>query len=158
MNTQSRCMVYGVAVILVLFLSSTAMAQLSCGERGKRGEWGDKRAARQEKPDVVFKGLNLSPEQKQKIMDQRKQEKEQSKALKQKMADVRSQLKQELNQPVPDKAKAYSLIAEMKELIGKRMEQRVERIFALREILTPEQLKLLNQKTRHSGFKKGGLR
>jgi len=127
-----------------------ALAQPPGGEPGKKGP------ARQENFDAVFKELNLSPQQEQKIAQQKKQEREQDQALRQKMAAVRSQLKQELDLPVPDKAKVYTLIAEMKELMGKRMEQRVERIFSLKEILTPEQLKLLNQKTGQFKFKKEG--
>jgi Spy/CpxP family protein refolding chaperone len=152
MNTKSRDMRYIMAVVLVLCFNSMALAQSQGRELGKRG------VARQENFDAIFKELNLSPQQEQKISDQRNQEKEQSQALRQKMAEVRSQLKQELDQPVPDKVKVYSLIADMKELIGKRMEQRVERIFSLKEILTPKQFKLLNQKMGQFNFKKEGGR
>lgn len=150
MNTQSRGMRYIIASVLVLCFASLASAQSSGREPGKIG------IARQEKFDAMFKELNLSPQQEQKIADQRNQEKEQDQALRQNMAAVRSQLKQELDRSVPDKVKVYSLIAEMKELIGKRMEQRVERIFSLKEILTPEQFNLLNQKVGQFNFKKEG--
>jgi Spy/CpxP family protein refolding chaperone len=129
-----------------------AFSQSSGREPGKRG------IVREKKPDDVFKELKLSPEQQQKIADQRNQEKEQAKELKEKMAATRNRLKQELDQPVPDKAKVYALIAEMKELMGKSLEQKVEQIFSLKEILTPEQLKLLNQKKEGFKLKKGDRR
>jgi Spy/CpxP family protein refolding chaperone len=44
----------------------------------------------------------------------------------------------------------------MKELMGKRIEQRVDRILSLREILTAEQFKKLNQQTEEFKKKRGG--
>jgi len=152
MNKQTRQTRYIIALVLVLCFASTTWAQSSGRESNKRD------IVRGRGFDAVFKELNLSPAQQQKIADQKNQEKEQSQALRQKMALVRSQLKQELDQPTPDKAKVYSLIGEMKELIGKRMGQRVERIFSLKEILTPEQFQLLNEKKKGFGFRKEGGR
>ncbi len=141
MDTRSRGFRYALAALLVLSCATRAFAQPSGREQGKK--WG----AGKDKFDSVIKELNLTPEQQQKIADQRTQEKEQAQAIQQKLAATRSRLHQELEQASPDKAKVYSLLGEMKELTGKRMEQRVERIFSLKEILTPEQFKTLQQKT-----------
>ena len=152
MTTHVRAVRYSMAVALVLCFTSLVMAQSS----GKEPDKG--RPGRREKFGALFKELNLSQEQQQKITEQRSQEEVQARALRQKLESARSRLGQELDQPVPDKAKIYSFIAEMKELYGKRQEQRVERILSLRQILTPEQFKLLDQKTVQFQLKKEGGR
>ena len=140
MNTRLRSASYITVIALVLGFSSLAWAE-SC-DRGPARRWFKGKG----EGGFTLKKLNLSPEQEQKIIEQKKQLQEQSKELRAKMADVRSQLKQELEVPKPDKSKVYALVAQMKELMGKGLEQRVERIFMLKEILTPEQIELMNQK------------
>jgi Spy/CpxP family protein refolding chaperone len=150
MNTKSKGARYIIAIVLVLGFSSIALAESF--EEDPVKIWMRWR----EKVDTSLKELKLSPEQEQKIAAQGKQQQEQVQELKQKTAQVRKELTQELEQPNPDKAKIDALISEMKELMGKGMEQRVERILMLKEILTPEQMKKLEQKKEEFKYKKGG--
>ncbi|MCX5701592.1 MAG: periplasmic heavy metal sensor [Candidatus Omnitrophica bacterium] len=152
MKMQSRSTRYIIAIALVLGLSSIALAEPA--EEDPVKIWMRWR----EKVDTSLKELKLSPEQEQKIAAQRKQQQEQTQELKQKIAQMRKELAEELEQPKPDKSKVYALISEMKELMGKGLEQRVERILMLKEILTPEQMKKLEQKREGFKLKKGGRR
>jgi Spy/CpxP family protein refolding chaperone len=98
----------------------------------------------------IIKELNLSPEQQQRIAAQKAKEKEGSAVLREQMKNLRDELGKELEKEVTDKGKVDALVAQMKELTGKRMENKIEGILSLKEILTPEQFKALNEKTRKS--------
>jgi Spy/CpxP family protein refolding chaperone len=148
MNIRLKKFCYILTVVLVLCFTSVASAEWFHQDLEK----GQK--AREEKFDNIAKELNLSPEQQQQIANQRSKEKEQAQELRQKITAKRSELSSELDKQAPDRAKVYALISEMKELIGKRMEQRAEGVLLLKQILTPEQFKALNEKTKPFQFKK----
>jgi Spy/CpxP family protein refolding chaperone len=149
MNTQLRKSSWIIAVISVLFFTSIAFAQQSGQGWGRRTEGGQGRFGN------IVKELKLSPEQQQQIVEQRKKEREQAQQIREKLKATRDELSRQLDKENPDKAKVYSLVSEMKELIGKRIEQKVDRILSLREILTPEQFRKLNERTKRFEWQKG---
>jgi len=96
--------------------------------------------------EKAIQELNLTPQQQERIAAQKKKEKEDSGKNRIRMKELRDQLRVELDKPSVDKAGINALTAEMKMLAGKRIEKKVEGILALKEILTPEQFKALNEK------------
>jgi Spy/CpxP family protein refolding chaperone len=151
MNTKSKILSYAAAAILVLFFTSTASAQWF-GRNGEKGQ----------KPDEggfenIARELNLTESQKQQMAQQRTKEKEQGRVLREEMKAVRDELTKELDKDKPDRVRISSIISQMKELIGRRIEQRVEGILSMKQVLTPEQFKKLNEKTkRFERPKRGG--
>ncbi|HOW42376.1 MAG TPA: periplasmic heavy metal sensor [Candidatus Omnitrophota bacterium] len=150
MNAQAKLVRYSLAAMMVLVCTGLAAAQPSDPDSQKR--------ERKHRPQIeeVIKELNLTPEQQQQITQQRAKEKEQSEQLRQKIQDIRAQITQELDKPATDKAKVKALVTQMSGLIAQRVEQRIMGIVALKEILTPEQFKMLNEKTKGHGRRKGG--
>ena len=142
MNTKSKILSYAAAAILVLSFASTASAQWF-GRDGKKGQKSNEGGF-----DNIAKELNLTESQKQQMAQQRSKEKEQGQVLREKMKAARDELTKELDKEKPDMAKIRSLISEMKELIGSRIEQRVDGIISMKQVLTPEQFKKLNEKTK----------
>jgi Spy/CpxP family protein refolding chaperone len=128
------------SMVLVLFFTSVASAQPLC-QRFKRTD-----KARTAVFDNTIQELNLSPKQKQHIAEQRNKEKEEALELK------------ELEKESIDRAKIYALISEMKELIGKRIEIKIEEVLSLKEILTPEQFRTLHEKGMRFQMSRGGRR
>ena len=149
MNRRLRQITCSLAVIAALFFTSIAYAQSFKERFWKKGQ------AAPETSDTIIKELKLSPQQEQQITEQRNKQKQQSEEFGQKFKASRDELSSELNKEAPDKAKVQALVSEMKEIMGKRIEQRVEKILLLKEILTPEQFKQLNEKTRRFEWQKG---
>jgi Spy/CpxP family protein refolding chaperone len=139
-------------MVLVLSFAPLALAQQASRE------YEQKKKAREAMFDTIVKDLALSPEQQQQITDQRHKETEKSQELRQKIKAVRTELSQELDKEVIDRAKVYSLISELKELYGNRLEKKVEGILSLKDILTPAQFRALNEKTKQFESEKGGWR
>ncbi|MFA6218092.1 MAG: hypothetical protein WDL87_10630 [Candidatus Omnitrophota bacterium] len=110
--------------------------------------------ARGELFEKTIKELNLTPQQQEQIAAQKKKEKEASGENRARMKELRDQLRVELDKPTVDKARIHLLISEMKVLAGKRIENKVEGILALKEILSSEQFKALNEKTLQAEYPK----
>ena len=83
--------------------------------------------------------LGLNPEQKTALDKDREEFAAKSKDLKNKMHAAKSNLKEELDKPTPDKGRVDSLIAELKNLAGQQIQYRVDKVMATKQILTPEQ-------------------
>jgi Spy/CpxP family protein refolding chaperone len=150
MNTLSKSLGYCAAAAMIFVFTSAASAQLPEGDHTKMGKnW-------EEKFSEVIKELNLTPAQQQAITLERAQEKAQSQALRQKMKTVRDEITRELDLEVTDTAKVNSLVVQMKELTGNRIEQQIQEIMSLKKILTPAQFKALNEKRKNNTKHKGG--
>ena len=150
MNALPKFLKYSTTAVMILIFTSMACAQLPEGAQSKMGKgWGDQF-------NEVIKELNLTPKQQQAITQQRTQEKAQSQEMRQKIKVVRDQITQELNKQATDTAKVNSLVSQLKELTGQRIEHQINGIIALKKILTPEQFKMLNEKTDHGKMHGGG--
>lgn len=152
MNTRLRKVIYSVTAAMLLGFSQ-GIAVESFGYDGSA-----MKQRRTENFDAVVKELQLTPAQEQQIAEQKNREKEQVLGLREKMRAVRIELSRELDKESVDNAKVASLVAEMKELIGQRIENKINGIIAMKSILTPEQFRVLNEKNRKSGYhRKSGL-
>ena len=70
------------------------------------------------------------------------------------MRAKRLELKQELEKPAVDTNKINTLIADIKTLMGEQLDFRVNNILAMKQILTPEQFKKL-QDMKEGKYKEG---
>jgi Spy/CpxP family protein refolding chaperone len=98
--------------------------------------------------------LNLTPEQSQKIQELRQAQYSEMTGLREEMAGKRSELKVLWEKPEPDQAEILAKQRELLELRGRFQEKATQHQFALRSILTPEQLAQIPGK----GFGMGGGR
>jgi len=134
---------YTVACLAAVPLLS-CMVTLNSYAQGDTSRWPAQH--RYEKPDDFSKTLNLTPEQQEKIKNQQTANKERWTELRNKLRDKRSELKKELENPQINKDRVNVLVAEIKALMGEELDQRVDNIIFMKEILTPEQFKKLQEK------------
>ena len=109
--------------------------------------------------DSVVRGLHLTPEQQERINKQRIEQKGQAAQMKELMRSKHEALRAELEKDTTDRQKVQALVAEIQQLIGQRIQKRVDSILELKAILTPEQFRALNRKLDGIGNqrnKKGG--
>ena len=111
-----------------------------------------------EKRHDFIKELNLTPEQQEQLNAQRQNGKQEMEDIRQQMQAKREELKQELEKPAIDQARIDSIINGMKELMGRQLQNRVAKIVAMKQILTPEQFQQMQTKMQEmkQGWKEGG--
>ncbi|MCX5677698.1 MAG: periplasmic heavy metal sensor [Candidatus Omnitrophica bacterium] len=83
--------------------------------------------------------LQLTPQQKEQLAKEKEEFGSRSKDLREKIQAARTGLKTELEKPAPDKAKVDGLVAEIKNMVGQQIQNRVDKVMAMKQILTPEQ-------------------
>ena len=108
------------------------------GERGKhrRGKSGF---------ESIIRELNLTSEQEKLIQEHREDHRYKMKQISQVLKIKRMEMRYELEKLDIDKEKISTLVMEIKPLLGKQVELRVESIYAMMEVLTPEQFKKLQK-------------
>jgi len=139
MNKKSKHLSAYLAAMAVLSLVLTTSA-LAAGDNPNQA--GQHRGERKD----ISKTLNLTPEQKEQIQQQRSMNKQKWAELRDKMREKRLELKGELEKPDTDRNKINAIIAEIKTLTGEQLELRVNNILATKQILTPEQFKKLQER------------
>jgi Spy/CpxP family protein refolding chaperone len=127
------------AVMIILVFTSAALAQLPDSDQVAREK------DREARFNEIVKELNLTPEQKQAMTQQRSEERSRSGELRQKIRSLRDQITKELDKEVSDKAALDLLVGQLKELTAQRIEHQIGEIIALKQILTPDQFKKLNE-------------
>jgi len=114
-----------------------------------------------------FKGLNLTPEQKEKLKAQREAKKETNKAAREQLKTKMQALHEALAKPGTTRADVNGLVGEVNALKGQMFSQKIDGVFAMKEVLTPEQFaKMQDQRKewmqkKHEGWgkeKRGGLK
>lgn len=99
----------------------------------------DKMAVEEQK---IEKELGISPEQREKMQALRQEFQAKQKALAEELKAKRAALRDELESDnAPNRSKVDGLVADIKALQGKKMDNSVEQVFKMREIFTPEQYK-----------------
>ena len=101
------------------------------------------------------KTLNLTPEQQQKLQDNRKAQRERMSQLLNQLKEKQQILRQELKKPSVTKASIAPIMSELNTLQSQLMNLRIDGILAVKEILTPEQFAKFQQMT---GNKQQGMR
>lgn len=95
--------------------------------------------------DNIFKELNLTPEQQQKLGENRKAQREKTAQLRQAVKEKREELRKGLESATVTRAAVEPLVGEIKSLVAQLIDNRLNGIFAVKEILTPEQFSQFNQ-------------
>jgi Spy/CpxP family protein refolding chaperone len=102
----------------------------------------------------ITKELNLTPEQNQQLKAQRQQTRQTARELQEKIRTKRGELREALDKKDVDRNAVNKIIADLKELQGSMLEQRVDSILKMKTILTPEQFTKL-QSLHKPGMRKG---
>lgn len=92
-----------------------------------------------------FKELNLTPEQKEKLKVQREAKKESNQALRDQLKTKMQALHEEIAKPGTTRAGVNELVSEVSALKGQMFSQKIDGIFAMREVLTPEQFSKMQE-------------
>jgi Spy/CpxP family protein refolding chaperone len=94
----------------------------------------------------IKKDLNLSDEQFNKIKDCRNSVRKERKEFREERRKIRDSIRSEIEKEKTDMKKIDKLIEESVTLHRKHVKKRVDRLFEMKKILTPEQFKMLNAK------------
>jgi Spy/CpxP family protein refolding chaperone len=132
---MKRGMVKGLAVALALAMVSfaaSAWAGEGWGSR-KEGKGGNGHF------EKMANELALTAEQKDALAKHREATEPKMKEIREKTRVARESLREELDKAKPDKSKIASIIAQLKELAGEKVEMMVDRMLTMKEVLTPEQ-------------------
>ncbi|MFH1282165.1 MAG: periplasmic heavy metal sensor [bacterium] len=100
----------------------------------------------------LIKELNLTEEQQEKMGKLREGQKKEGEELREKLQAKMKELKTELDKPESTKSSIEPIVSEIKALKNSIFDQRMNHLFDVKEILTPEQFKKLNKK--HEAGKK----
>jgi len=95
--------------------------------------------------EVAANKLNLNAEQKEKMKAMRQNQKQQMTELQLSLKEKRLKLKDELNKPGATRESIAPLADDIKNIMAKMVDQRIEGILAVKEILTPDQFSQLQQ-------------
>ncbi len=133
----------------VVLLSSAAVGFCTeKAEKSEKAEKGEAREVREHKSGFwkeEEKALGLSQEQQTKMKALREASGAKQKALRDQVKAKRDALRQELDSATPDRAKAEATLKDINALQGEIGSNRVDEIFQVRAILTPEQFQKLHE-------------
>ncbi len=105
---------------------------------GPGGGWG--RGMGRECDGPAAEALDLTPEQSQKLEELRQSRINEMASLREQMAGKQAELQKLWEEPTPDQGKILEKQREIHQLRGRFQENATQHQFALREILTPEQI------------------
>lgn len=136
---KKKMMLITMGAAFILMASSLPVhAGRRDGEEGRSSQWKERKEARKQE---IFKELNLTDEQKQRLEDKRKQHMDGAQDLRKNMKELKEALRQELEKESLDMAKINQIQAQIKEAQAQMMDNRLEGVLELRGVLTPEQYK-----------------
>jgi Spy/CpxP family protein refolding chaperone len=105
--------------------------------------------------DDLINELNLTSQQQAQIKKQRNEHFEKNRGASDELRQKRLKLKQELEKETPDTQIIGTLVADINALTARKLEDRVESILSIKQVLTPQQYKALQEKIKdHAGTKK----
>jgi len=104
----------------------------------------------------IFKELNLTPEQQKKLEKNRSVQREEMTKLRMTIKEKRLKLQEALQNSTATKATVEPIANEIKSLQAQLIDNRINGIFAVKEILTPEQFIKFQQMTEKRQGKKPG--
>jgi Spy/CpxP family protein refolding chaperone len=136
--------IIGLAVVILTVSAVYAQTQ---GESQQRGD-GQKGS--------IFKELNLTSEQQKKLAENRNAQREEMAKLHTAIKEKQTKLQEELKNPAVTRAIVEPLVNEIKSLGAQLIENRINGIFAVKEILTPEQFVKFEQMTEKGHKNKKG--
>ncbi len=107
------------------------------GSEGNDPEGG--KSYQQDEAKEFIKALQLTPEQAEKVKAQREAKKESYKAVREELKAKTQALHEAIAKPGTKRADVNELVGEVNALKGQMFSQQIDGIFAMKEILTPEQ-------------------
>ena len=121
---------------------ASGMHQSEPGDEGTEGGPGVHHRGQQE----FFKDFNLTPEQKAKLKAQHEAKRESSKALREQLKTKMLALHEAISKPGAKRVDVNGLVEEVNALKGQMFAERIDGIFAMKEVLTPEQFAKMQAK------------
>jgi Spy/CpxP family protein refolding chaperone len=129
----------GIAVIFAVGVLSAPVTLFAATDKSKADE--------QTAATAVENELGLTQEQKDKLKDLRETMRAKQNTYSDDLRAAKASLQQELESANPDRKKADNLVASINKLQTQMLAMRVDQVFSMRAILTPEQYqKLLQQR------------
>jgi len=128
-----------IGLMVMLFAASAAYTQ----PESKYQQHRDKQR------EHIFKELNLTPQQQKKLEDNRMMQRQETDKIFTALRDKQAKLHEMLKSPTVSKIAVKPLANEIKSLQAQLFDQRINGIFAVKEILTPEQFAKFQQMTRN---------
>ena len=122
------------AAVVAAMVLTTSAAYAGEGWKGPEGK-GDKEAHFKK----MTEQLQLTPQQKTELDKQREEFAAKTKGLMEQIKSTRTALREELDKATPDKAQVNSLVAQLKDLIGQQIQSKVDKVMAMKTVLTAEQ-------------------
>jgi Spy/CpxP family protein refolding chaperone len=124
---KTKSVIIGLVAVFLMVNMVYAQEQSGYKQRGKGLK------------DYLAKELNLTQEQQQKLAENRKAQGEEMKKLHETIKEKQEKLQEELKSPAVTRAAVEPLVNEIKSLQVQLIDSRIGGIFAVKEILTPEQ-------------------
>lgn len=140
-----KCAAMAAAVCVALAGAPVYAAGTEPSAAAPTGEHRMHREGREAKDDI-FKDLNLTQEQRDRLKADREKQKNAMQAIHDGMRKARTDLKAELEKPAVDKARIDAIAAELKSFSDRMVDLRIASLLSLKEILTPEQFKKMHDK------------
>ncbi len=139
MNVKLRQVIYSLGIVAVMLLSTNVYSQ-SQGDNTNRHE--EMREKMRAKMQEVFKQLDLSTEQEEQLQAHRKSHRGQGKEFRKDMKAKKEAIRNELQKEELDLERIHTIHNELKNLLLKKADHRLEGILAVRKILTTEQFRM----------------
>ncbi len=138
---RRQTMVKVALMMIVLLLASVRVGMCETVKKGPPAEERQWKGAWQEDE----KKLGLSPEQQAQMKAVRESFRAKQQALRGQIKAKHEALRQELDSNTPDRTKAEAILKDINSLQAQIGSNRIEEIFQIRAILTPEQFKKLKE-------------
>ena len=141
-----------VSLVIATLIAGNAFAGTGCGFTGRR----DKSA---EGKDAVMRELNLSADQQKSLDEQRTAHRKAMETLSGALKEKKRELQDALARPDATKEQVATVLDQVKKLQSDIAEKRVDGIFAVKGILSPEQfakLQVMRDKRMQDGHKRHG--
>ena len=133
-------------LMIGIMVGSIIPAQALSNEGERKWRWGNHpRQAEGSRPEGFFRKLDLTAEQKNRMLEQRQAMERDNLPLRQKDEALRMKMEEEMKKESPDRKKLENYIKEMGQNRQQVELKRLDFLLKFREMLTPEQkLKLKN--------------
>ncbi len=138
MNARLRKVIYSLGIVGVMLLSSNVYSQSPEDNFDRHEEMREKMKARMLE---VFKQLDLSPEQEKQIQAHRDNHREQGREFRESLRAKKEAIRNELQKEELNMEEIYKIHNELKGLLSKKADHRLEGILEVRKILTAEQFR-----------------
>ncbi len=154
-GSERGCAMHRIKTMIAVSVATFFMAGVAFAQPMEEGV-----AYRQKNiKEAIHKKLGLTPEQQQKLEENRKAQEEAMKKLHEGMKQQREKLQEALKNPEATRASVEPIVTEMKSLQAQLIDQRMNGIFTAKSILTPEQFAQFNEMAgKHLAAGKGKMR